>query len=113
MPYSDLSDPVIYSKFGEDPELIEVIEIFVSEMPDRTANMHACYERSDWAGLRQLAHQLRGAAGSYGFQSITELSARLEAAVVEMKSPANIRRALEDLSDLCGRIRSRRCDPVK
>lgn len=70
------------------------------------SRMYALYEFSDWDELRQVAHQLKGAAGSHGCQMITELSAQRERSTKENENEAGVRAALDDLHDLCRRARA-------
>ncbi|MBN2294072.1 MAG: Hpt domain-containing protein [Pirellulales bacterium] len=96
----------IYSTLGSDPDLGELVELFVDEMPDRIQNLTNLLEQSDWEELRRSAHQLKGAAGSYGFDTISPI-----AAVVEDKIRANcpedeLHQAVEDLCEMCRAARA-------
>ena len=99
------SEP-LYSSLGGDPDLGEIVEMFVAEMPDRVAALTRQLDTGDWEGLRRSAHQLKGAAGSHGFDSISPCAARLEDALLENEPEEQIHRTVEELADLCSRIRS-------
>ena len=60
----------------------------------------------DWKQLAKTAHQLKGAAGSYGFDEITPYVARLEAALRETQQEDQILSALDELVTLCRRVRA-------
>ncbi len=96
----------IYSTLAGDPDLREIVDQFVQEMSDRIAAVVDRMEANDWEGLRRLAHQLKGAAGSYGFEAITPLAARLEVAIREAHPEDAIRRAVESLVSACRRARA-------
>ena len=96
----------IYSSLGADPDLGEIVVMFVDEMADRRANLIAQMEAKNWEELRRAAHQLKGAAGSYGYDKISPSAAKLEAAVREAEPEQQIRAALDELLDLCSRIRA-------
>jgi HPt (histidine-containing phosphotransfer) domain-containing protein len=66
-------------------------------MPDRINALDAQAKRRDWNQLAQTAHQLKGAAGSYGFDGITPYAARLEAALRESRQEDQILSALDEL----------------
>jgi HPt (histidine-containing phosphotransfer) domain-containing protein len=100
------SETRLFSRLGGDPDLSELVEMFVDEMPNRTAALREQFNGGDLEGLRRLAHQLKGAAGSYGFDSITPAAARLEAAIRDEESVAHVRAALDELLDLCNRVRA-------
>jgi len=96
----------IYSSHAQDPDLSDLVDLFVAEMPDRVANILSRFESRDWEGLQRAAHQLKGAAGSYGFAPITPVAARLESAIRQNEPEASIRKAVEDLVALCRRMRA-------
>jgi HPt (histidine-containing phosphotransfer) domain-containing protein len=96
----------IYSTFGGDPVLSEMVDLYVAEMPDRIAALERAFSEVNDEALRRNAHQMKGAAGSYGFDPLTEFSAKLEAAVRQQQPREQIRKALDDLTVRCRRIRA-------
>ncbi len=95
----------LYSTLATDPDLSEIVELFVNEMSHRTANLRARLEAADWEGLRQAAHQLKGAAGSYGFEPITPAAARVEDAIRQAMPEDEIRQRVDELISLCNSAR--------
>ena len=79
--------------------------MFVEEMPERVASLLDHFNRKDWERLRQIAHQLKGAAGSYGFGAISPCAGRLEGVIRDSEPEERIHEAVMELVDLCGRIR--------
>lgn len=100
-----ITDPVC-SAFGEDPDLKALVELFVAEMPDRISSLLDRVDASDWEGARRAVHQLKGAAGSYGFGPISQSAARVEEAIRASRPEQEIRRSLEELVDLCRRAKA-------
>ena len=96
----------LYSTLAEDADLREIVELFVEEMPDRVANLLDRFAVRDWTGLRRVAHQLKGAAGSYGFAPITPTAGRLEDAIRNSRPEDEIRRAVDSLVELCRQARA-------
>jgi len=96
----------VYSDFGTDPDLAELVDIFVEGMPQRIASLSQLLAASDWESLSRTAHQLKGSAGSYGFGQVTPLAAQLEVEARQAESPERIRAAAEQLIDLCSRLRA-------
>jgi histidine phosphotransfer protein HptB len=96
----------VYSSLATDPELGEIVGMFVEEMPERVASLLARFDRRDWDGLRQSAHQLKGAAGSYGFAAVSPCAGKLESAIRNGEPEQRIREAITELVELCGRVRS-------
>jgi HPt (histidine-containing phosphotransfer) domain-containing protein len=95
----------VYSRLASDPDLREIVDLFVEEMPGRVATMLEQLNSADWDGLRRSAHQLRGAAGSYGFDGISPSAGKVEAAIRDSEPEQRIRETVEELADLCNRTR--------
>jgi HPt (histidine-containing phosphotransfer) domain-containing protein len=93
----------IYSRLASDPTLGELVAMFVEEMPGRTALLLEKLAARDWDGVRQTAHQLKGAAGGYGFDPITQSAAKVESAVRNEEPEERVRAAIDELVDLCNR----------
>lgn len=97
---------LIYSDFGDDEDLAELVEMFVDEIPDRVQSMLDSAEVSDWEQLGRIAHQMKGAAGSYGYGEVTNVAAVLEHACRNNASAETIQRALQELVTMCLRMRA-------
>lgn len=78
MKMMDRGEGFIYSELGNDPEFATLVEMFVDELPSRASALRAAFDKGDREQVRRLAHQMKGAAGSYGFSSITLTAAMLE-----------------------------------
>lgn len=104
MPLS--TEKVLYSEFGLDPDLGEIVELFVQEMPDRVATLLDCLGAGDREGLRRVAHQLKGAAGSYGFQSISPCAADVENRIRQGAPEEQIRQGVDILVEMCRCVRA-------
>jgi HPt (histidine-containing phosphotransfer) domain-containing protein len=96
----------VYSRLAADPILGELVDLFVQEMPDRIAVLESYAESQDSNQLGRTAHQLKGAAGSYGFDQITPIVARLEAAARDGRDENQILMALSELLSVCKQARS-------
>ena len=96
----------IYSTFGGDPELGELVELFVHELPDRISTLEEAFASKDENTLRGTAHQLKGAGGSYGFDQLTPLAAAVELAESGGEPEENIWRALQQLITVCQQFRA-------
>jgi HPt (histidine-containing phosphotransfer) domain-containing protein len=96
----------LYSPLATDPDLSELVELYVDEMPDRIATLQQLLESGDWEGLRRYSHQMKGAAGSYGFETISPIAGAVEDSVREGAPEDQIRQAAEELVQMCGRVRA-------
>jgi HPt (histidine-containing phosphotransfer) domain-containing protein len=99
-------DDLLYSSLGADPDLGELVDVFVGEIPERVSRMQDCMDAGDSEGLGRAAHQLKGAAGSYGFQQLTPTLQRLETLARAGGEIADKRKALDEVIELCGRVRA-------
>jgi HPt (histidine-containing phosphotransfer) domain-containing protein len=101
-----VTEELYYSTLAKDADLAEIVAMFVDEMPLRLRDLQAQFGCANWDQLARLAHQLKGAAGSYGFDQITAFAASLEKAVRNGEPLSSVHAALEDLADACGRVRA-------
>lgn len=99
-------DSTIYrSDFADDPDMAEIVALFVSELPQRMAAMQAALAGNDIERLRTLAHQLKGAAGGYGFPKLGEAAALIDRGIKEGCDGNVLRSRLGMLAAIAGRIR--------
>lgn len=91
----------LYSRLAADADLGEIVDMFVEEMPTRVATLLQQVDTMDWEGLRRTAHQLKGAAGSYGFDAISPSAGKVESAVRDGEPEERIRETVQDLVALC------------
>jgi HPt (histidine-containing phosphotransfer) domain-containing protein len=111
LPTAEITPPAtespypVYSTLAADPMLGELVDLFMQEMPERINALETLAEARDWNQLARTAHQLKGAAGSYGFAEVTPCAARLEAAAREARHDEAILLALDELLALCRRLR--------
>jgi HPt (histidine-containing phosphotransfer) domain-containing protein len=71
-------EPLV-STFADDPAMTDLIPKFLGMLGERLNAMRAALAASDLATVRTLAHQIKGAAGGYGYPSISRAAAALEA----------------------------------
>jgi PAS domain S-box-containing protein len=97
------SDEAIPSVFRNDPDMAGVIAEFVGQLPERLAEMRRAADNGLWEDLRRLAHQLKGAGGSYGYACLTDAARELESHAKPEDAEAAVL-ALNRLASLCGRV---------
>ncbi len=100
----DNESPLI-SDLADDPEFADVLGAFVDGLPEKVAAIQAHLDRGELDALGTLIHQLKGAAGGYGFGQITEQARAVERAAESTDDLAAAREAIEDLIRLCQRVR--------
>lgn len=102
----DTDRDIVQSEFADDPDMQELVELFVSELPERVAVLRSGLESNALDQVQRVAHQLKGASGGYGFPMIGDCAARVEAAVKTGAALEQIRRCVDDLAELCRRAAS-------
>ncbi|MCP4312896.1 MAG: response regulator, partial [Bacteroidetes bacterium] len=90
----------IYSEYAEDEDLVDLIDEFVTELEVDIASMRNKMESGDLEDLRRLAHQMKGAGGSYGYPMLTVAAKVLEEAA-KAKDVEACTAALDELEALC------------
>lgn len=65
------SDEILVSEYADRPAIARILGTFVQRLTERAAAMQSALEREDCEELKRLAHQLKGAAGSYGYPSLS------------------------------------------
>jgi HPt (histidine-containing phosphotransfer) domain-containing protein len=91
----------LLSELAGDPGMAEIVETFVFGLSARAEAIERACSAQDVDSLRTLVHQLKGAAGSYGFPAITEAARTLEQATKSESSPETLRALSKALIALC------------
>ena len=67
---------------NDDTHELQLLSLrFATELPAMVGDIVAAAAAGDWERVRSLAHQLKGVAGGLGYPDLTDLGARIEAAV--------------------------------
>ena len=84
--------------------MMPIIIEFVDGLPGEVRKMADCLQKNDMASLRQIVHQLRGAAGGYGFDLITQPATSVEKSIDASSDLGSITTQTTSLMDLICRI---------
>lgn len=87
----------IYSEFKDDPDMADLVDFYVSSVPEKLELIEKCISTEDVQSLVRVVHQLKGSAGSYGFPAITSLAAVLEQSLLKGASTAEVQQPVDDL----------------
>lgn len=93
----------IYSTLSDDPDMLELVEEFVEALHERVESLQGAAAEGDLENVRRLAHQLKGAAGGYGFDVIGQSAATLEASCKEARQVQQVTNEMNQLIDFCRR----------
>lgn len=62
----------------DDPDLIDLIDRFISRLPSMQGEIIKAYDEKDWEKFTSLIHQMKGVGGNYGYPMLTTLSTEIE-----------------------------------
>lgn len=96
-------EPLV-SSLANDPEMGELIDLFLAELPERVAALGRAAGAGDIQTVARLSHQLRGAAGGYGFPTIGQAAGAVENTVRAKASDTD--RMLTRLTESVGELRA-------
>ena len=89
------------SSLIDDGRLTELVESFAAELPDRAKRFEDALETRDFELLEELAHQLKGSAGIYGFAQISDMACTVNRLTKEGSQDEQLLAAVGELADLC------------
>lgn len=91
------------SPIDESEEMRELLELFVSELPQTLQAITTAYRNQDWMVLQGLIHKLKGVGTSFGFPQITEVAARLHHSI-KNQTMATVALDMAELDAICHAI---------
>jgi signal transduction histidine kinase/CheY-like chemotaxis protein/HPt (histidine-containing phosphotransfer) domain-containing protein len=94
-----LRDGPLVSEVASDPAMADLLGDFLRVLGMRADALLAALRQDDMATVRRTVHQIKGAAGGYGFPSITDQAKKVEAALSTGERAA-IKRELNALCSL-------------
>lgn len=101
------TDAPLRSEYANDPEMADLVEAFVTELPQRVNEVAGAFRSGNAEALKRISHQIKGSAGGYGFPSVGEAAARVEAALRDSADPTaalgRLNGEIQALVDLCCR----------
>jgi HPt (histidine-containing phosphotransfer) domain-containing protein len=101
------------SDFAGDPDMQEILDLFVQEMPSRVGELLGSLEKGELERLGRVAHQLKGAGGGYGFNVISDVAGALEKSVHTLRAQPTeelsktVKSQVDALVELCRRATSK------
>jgi CheY-like chemotaxis protein/HPt (histidine-containing phosphotransfer) domain-containing protein len=93
--------PVLYSDYADHPDLGELVPHFLHHLGDRIVEIETHRGADQGKALATVGHQLKGAAGSYGYPLIGEAARAVEMCATDMSDEAVRDAAIELLLERC------------
>ena len=103
-------EEALYSEFAGDIDMVEIINRFVDGLPGRMDELRTAMADGATADMKRLAHQLKGAAGGYGFGPITSVAGELELTIGRGEGATVTEEIAGRLLAMCARAQA--CEPV-
>lgn len=109
-PNSQPASGPLRSEFSNDPDMREIVEMYVQEMPARVSKLQDLWAAQQMDELKRLAHQLKGASGGYGFAPVGSAAAKVESSLMSLAEGSasasldQLRKQFEDLLSMCRRV---------
>jgi len=103
---SATENTTIHSSMADDPDFGELVGMYVDEMPDRITVLEQALASGNMELLRRTAHQMKGAAGSYGFDQLTPYAAAVEAEALDGEPEEKLQKTVQELLDVCRLVRA-------
>ena len=94
----------IRSLLAGEQDMTELIDWFVEELAKDVQRIETALDAADRTQLASIAHQLKGAAGSYGFPALSEQADRVESAIAREEAADRVQREVHALLALCRRV---------
>ena len=98
-----ITDPIASALLEEVPGFVDLVTIFVGRLPGIIQELDDKLTALDWAGLKRATHDLKGMGGSYGYQQVTGVAAKLEFEIIKKDHSAASAR-ISELRELVDRI---------
>jgi signal transduction histidine kinase/PleD family two-component response regulator/HPt (histidine-containing phosphotransfer) domain-containing protein len=92
------------SGLAGNEKLRGVLDRFIARLPERIDEMQRLLRESDLQNLARALHQMKGAAGGYGFPEITLAARRAEEAVKHCEDMKRIEADVDELVELIRRV---------
>ncbi len=95
------TDDVLISDLADDPDMAGLVAVFLVHLEDRIGQLGACLRDGHTAPLATLAHQIKGAAGGYGFTPISDAARHVERTAGSTSDVAALESSVAYLIDRC------------
>ena len=93
----------LFSTFIEEPAIAEILPIFFQNLPSYLRRIEDAVAEGDLDVAARTCHDLKGAAGGYGYPSISALASSLEVSLRVGDFGEEVKELLEALRELCQR----------
>ena len=76
--------PESQADIDDDPDIIDLKNKFIESLPEKMKVINNAFELKNYEKFKKGVHKLKGLGGSFGCAELTEISAELELAIMQM-----------------------------
>ncbi|MDH5219185.1 MAG: response regulator, partial [Gammaproteobacteria bacterium] len=98
--------PLSSSLLEEEPELVDLVQKFINNMPELIQQYRTSYNNKNWKQLKEDIHVLKALGGGHGYQDITNTALHIEQCITSNEYEA-IEQHLSHLDKLTTRAASK------
>ncbi len=98
--------PALFSTLAGEGSFESLIDGFANAMPVFVAKLESAVAGGERERLLRLAHQMKGAGGTYGFDAVTLAAAEVEAALSRPEADQDLAAAVRPLISTCRSVRA-------
>jgi len=74
----------------------EMVAQYLLTLPDKASQLSKAYTLNDWPVVEDIVHQIKGSAGSFGYENLTRIAVKLEDKI-KQKNPEEIDKEMDVL----------------
>lgn len=100
---NDGAGPIASDLVRDDPDFADLVTAFVDGLTDRLKTIEQAARSCDFDGIKMAAHQLKGAAGGYGYPVLTDAARQLESLALSQSLDACCA-SIDELRHLIARV---------
>lgn len=102
-PMNEELNPVYSTLLKEEPDMDDLVSIFLEKLPGMIAGLHKVVKVQDMVELGHILHNLKAIGTSYGFPQLSEISKAMELTVLD-ENHQEMHSLLGRFDSLCERI---------
>ena len=90
----------VQSQLLGDADLMKIVASYIEELPAMLTKMVQTFQRADFEGLRDLAHNLKGSSGLAGFPDLASQASKMQE-TAQTQRTEEIPQLLQSIRELC------------
>ena len=81
-----LSNSHTKASFSDLDNYQEMVDQYLLTLHDKASQLSKAYASNDWPIVEDIVHQIKGSAGSFGYESLTGIAVKLEDEIKQKNS---------------------------